>query len=52
MLHIWLIPVLAILAAIFFVFYGIVRQKGGSGVRADGRTVMDKADPDDPDLPG
>ncbi|HVV00292.1 MAG TPA: hypothetical protein VHH88_02950 [Verrucomicrobiae bacterium] len=51
MLHIWLIPVLIIVAVVFLGFYGFIRSKGGTGVRADGRTVMDKPGPEDEDLP-
>jgi hypothetical protein len=39
----WLIPVLAVIAGCVAVFYMILRYHGGSGVRADGHTVMDKA---------
>ena len=41
-LHFWLIPALAILAAGIAVFYLAVRLTGGTGVRTDGRTVVDK----------
>jgi len=41
MLHFWLIPALAILVLFLVVFYLVVRAKGGSGVRSQGRTVVD-----------
>jgi uncharacterized membrane-anchored protein YhcB (DUF1043 family) len=41
-LHFWLIPALAILVAGIGVLYLAVRLTGGSGVRTDGRTVVDK----------
>jgi hypothetical protein len=42
MLHIWLIPVLVVLAVVLAGFYLVVRIQGGSGVRTSGRTVVDK----------
>lgn len=42
MLHVWLIPALAILAAFLCGFYLLVKYRGGTGVRTDGRTVLDK----------
>ena len=41
MLHFWLIPALIALAAIVLVFYLVVRFKGGTGVRTEGRTLHD-----------
>lgn len=38
----WLIPVLAMIIAGVAIFYFIIRHEGGSGARADGRTMMDK----------
>lgn len=38
----WLIPVLAMLIAGVMIFYMILRHHGGSGVRAEGHTVVDK----------
>ena len=49
MLHVWLLPLLAILALVLLGFYLIVRFRGGSGIRTEGRTVVDK--PDDEDQP-
>ena len=42
----WLIPVLAMLVASVAIFYMIIRHHGGSGARADGQTVLDKAPPE------
>jgi len=42
MLHIWLIPAVVILAMALVSFYLVVKASGGSGVRSDGRTLMDK----------
>ena len=50
MLHVWLIPVLVILAMVLIGFYFVVKLKGGSGVRSDGRTLMDRPEPEE-DLP-
>jgi hypothetical protein len=50
MLHVWLIPILVILAIALTGFYLVVKLKGGSGVRSDGRTLMDRPEPEE-DLP-
>src|SRR5437773_2651369 len=42
MLHIWLIPALVLLAVVLAGFYLVIRIQGGSGVRTNGRTVVDK----------
>jgi hypothetical protein len=47
MLHVWLIPALVLAAVIIAAFYLIVKFAGGSGVRTDGRTVVDKPVEDD-----
>ena len=47
MLHIWLIPALIVLSAIISIFYLMVRAKGGSGVRSEGRTVHDEPTEED-----
>lgn len=52
MLHVWLIPALVILGIILLVFYLVVKLKGGSGVRTDGRTLMDKPEPEEDMPPG
>jgi hypothetical protein len=50
MLHLWLIPALVILALVILIFYLVVRLRGGSGVRTEGRTVHDEPAEED-DLP-
>ncbi len=52
MLHIWLIPVLVIMAIILFAFFYAMKFKGGSGVRTSGRTVVEKPVEEDDDTPG
>lgn len=42
----WLIPVLAMLVAGVAIFYMVIRHSGGSGARAEGTTVLDKAPPE------
>jgi hypothetical protein len=41
-LHFWLIPSLVILTVLVVAFYIAVRMTGGSGVRSNGRTLVDK----------
>ena len=50
MLHVWLIPALILCALAIGIFYLAIRSKGGSGVRTEGRTVVDKPGEED-DLP-
>ena len=50
MLHIWLIPVLVFLVVVVCLFYLMLRARGGTGVRTDGRTVVDKPESEE-DLP-
>ena len=50
MLHVWLIPILILLAAVISVFYLVVKFKGGSGKRTEGRTVVHKPTEEE-DLP-
>jgi hypothetical protein len=47
MLHVWLLPALAILVVVLGAFYLIVKFTGGTGVRSDGRTLVDKPDDED-----
>jgi len=47
MLHVWLIPALIILAVVLIAFYAIVKFTGGSGVRSEGRTLVDKPPEDE-----
>jgi hypothetical protein len=44
MLHVWLIPALVVLLAAIWGFYLLIRHSGGSGVRTDGKTMVDKPD--------
>jgi len=41
-LHFWLIPLMAIVVAGIGVFYLVIRRSGSSGVRREGRTLLDK----------
>jgi hypothetical protein len=50
MLHLWLIPALVLLIVLVGVFYFALRSKGGTGVRIDGRIVLDKPEPEE-DMP-
>ena len=50
MLHVWLIPALVVLGIIVFAFYLLMRYKGGSGLRTEGRTLVDQPE-DDQDRP-
>ncbi len=48
-LHFWLIPLLILLILVIGAFYFAIKRTGGSGVRSEGRTVVDKrADEDTP----
>ncbi len=49
MLHIWLIPLLVILALLVVGFYWLIRREGGSGERQVGRSLVDQpAEEEDP----
>ncbi len=50
MLHIWLIPVLVVLAVALCVFYLLMKYRGGTGVRTEGKTILDRPE-DEQDLP-
>jgi hypothetical protein len=50
MLHWWLVPVLVALVVALWAFYTILKNQGGSGVRTEGRTLVDKPDEDGPPL--
>lgn len=52
MLHVWLIPALVILALVLLGFYLLVKFRGGTGVRTEGRTLMDKPEPEEDMPPG
>jgi hypothetical protein len=40
MLHVWLIPALVVLLLIVLAFYLIVKARGGTGTRTEGRTLV------------
>ena len=46
-LHLWLLPVLALLFACVAGLYLAVRVSGGSGERTEGRTLVHKPDDED-----
>lgn len=48
MLHVWLITALIIFALAVLGFYLLVRHQGGSGVRTEGRTLLDKPEDENP----
>jgi hypothetical protein len=48
MLYVWLIPLLVILVVLLCAFYLVLRSQGGSGVRIEGRILVDKPDDEAP----
>ncbi len=42
MLHLWLVPTLVVLAVVLCGFYLLMKYKGGTGVRTQGKTVVDE----------
>jgi hypothetical protein len=48
MLHVWLVPALILLFVLLFSFYLFIKFRGGTGVRTDGRTLVDKPDEESP----
>jgi len=50
MLHVWLIPALVALVIVLLGFYLLIKYRGGTGVRTEGRTLVDKPGSDE-DLP-
>lgn len=48
MLHLWLIPLLVALTVALWAFYVLMKHSGGSGVRTEGRTLVDKPDEENP----
>jgi hypothetical protein len=50
MLDYWLIPALLVLMAVLWALYLLIKHKGGTGVRTDGRTLVDKPDDENPPL--
>jgi hypothetical protein len=49
-LDVWLIPALVVLLVAVWIFYLVMRVRGGTGTRTDGRTLVDA--PDDEQDPG
>jgi hypothetical protein len=49
-LHFWLIPALILFVFVLAIFYLVVKFKGGSGKRTEGRTLVHKQT-DEEDLP-
>jgi hypothetical protein len=47
-LHFWLIPLLVVVFISLSAFYLVIKFKGGSGVRTEGRTVVHKPGDDEP----
>ena len=52
MLHFWLIPAFMLLVMIVLILYLVVRMKGGTGVRTEGRTVHHQPMDEDNPPPG
>ena len=50
MLHIWLIPAVAVLGAVLCGFYLVIKHNGGTGIRTEGKTVVHKPGEEE-DLP-
>lgn len=48
MLHWWLIPLMAALVIILWAFYSVLKHQGGTGVRTEGRTLVDKPSDESP----
>jgi hypothetical protein len=49
-LHFWLIPLLVVMLIVLSAFYLVIKFKGGSGVRTEGRTLVHKSGDDEPPL--
>jgi len=48
MLHWWLIPIVLVFWIALGIFYVFLRAKGGTGVRTEGRTLVDKPEEEPP----
>jgi hypothetical protein len=48
MLDWWLFPLLVVLGLVLWVLYMVMKHRGGSGIRTEGRTLVDKPDDDAP----
>ena len=51
MLDVWLIPAVVILLVGIVAFYLLLKAVGGTGVRSDGRTLMDKPEAEEDSPP-
>jgi hypothetical protein len=47
-LHFWLIPLLVVLFIVLSAFYLVIKFKGGTGIRTEGRTLVHKPEDDEP----
>ena len=52
MLHVWLVPALAVLAATLCGFYLLIKYRGGGGVRTEGKIMVHKPAAEDDPPPG
>jgi hypothetical protein len=50
MLNWWLIPLLVALGIILWAFYSLLKHQGGTGIRTEGRTLVDKPTDETPPL--
>jgi hypothetical protein len=50
MLHWWLIPLMVAVGIAIWVFYELIKHQGGTGVRTEGRTLVDRPDEDNPPM--
>jgi hypothetical protein len=46
----WVIPMFFALVVLLWSFYELIKHQGGTGVRTDGRTLVDKPDEENPPL--
>lgn len=49
MLHVWLIPAGVVILVVIATLYLVLRRWGGSGVRTDGRALVDLPDENPPE---
>jgi hypothetical protein len=47
-LHFWLIPLLVVMFVSLSAFYLVIKFKGGTGIRTEGRTLLHKPEDDEP----
>ena len=50
MLHVWLVPALILVFVVLLCFYLFIKLRGGTGVRTDGRTLVDRPDEEGPPI--